>query len=224
MSKQNETTSKTNQGGSMHLEEEPYEELIKELEKTMDKQSAKSAARGIAVGWGLEVCGDVDLPYEEGNRVLTLIHSGLINNEDKHPEEAEVMLGLVYWKSKFEALKACEREVDVVHLVEQYMFTDPKEIRDKYNMSKYNVVQISMKIFINAVRNKIWSFPRFYSHPMEAIHEAYGVKGRFERMNEICNELCMKHIGKSLEEYLNEQCPMEEKQSQEKEDEEEYWE
>lgn len=146
---------------------------------------------------GRELCMNEDLSYEKASEYLNKVEKDL----SAQPEETnEVKAGFSYWKKKFDRLKGCKNRGDIAKLLEEFMFKDSE--REKYNKNPLEFIQIPMKIFLNAAKNKLFNLPRYYNSPRLAIRDSLGMTTKTDLMQEILDEICMKNGYRSTKDYL----------------------
>lgn len=152
---------------------------------------------------GLVLCENVDLSLETAKNYLNTVEENL-KTQPEEEKMNQVRSGFSYWKKKFDRLDACKKPDDIAKLLEEFMFKDPD--REKHNCSPLNFVQIAMKTFINAARNKLFELPRYYNNARLAIQESLVVRTKFDVMDEIMDKICKKNGYKSAYEYMAKLC------------------
>lgn len=142
------------------------------------------------VAFGLMTC-DNDLEYAYAKSYL---------NELEKQDLAHVRPSFEYWKKKFDRLEK-EHTMDQIKVMyEEWLFTDfpTQKERDVMCGSKYNVVQIVMKMFLNMCKKMLWE-SRNLGDPKWALREAFGQTPQ-DLVDSVMKEICAKH-GTTIEQY-----------------------
>jgi hypothetical protein len=134
---------------------------------------------------GLILCEDRDLPYEDGRNFLNELETHELGISKK---------GFTYWKQKFEQIPLCESIDDIKKLYEEFMFTDPEEIRKDLNQSDFNAVQLSMRLFLNASANKLWSVRNTTTIDHAVKELSHGtLEDKLHFVKQIMEQICSDH-------------------------------
>lgn len=98
------------------------------------------------IDYWLSICNHLDLPYYHAKIYLDQIEKLDLN---------QARSGFLYWKRKFDRLEKCQ-SIDQLELIyQEWLFTDDLKERLEFCNSPFDLIQIVMRMTINASRNKL---------------------------------------------------------------------